>query len=90
MPCSLLPQRPRIEYAYPLRAIKIVVVVGALLVALMATKSPFFVKFPVFPSCLTEWDGAWYIYIHVPGTLSSTINWQSPFFIPISYEGVQP
>ena len=42
-------------------AIKIVVLVGALLVALIATRYQH--PMPVFPASLTRWDGGWYISI---------------------------
>lgn len=44
-------------------AIKIVVVVGAMLVALTAVRFHFLAALPVFPSSLTNWDGGWYIAI---------------------------
>jgi hypothetical protein len=44
-------------------AIKIVVLVGAIVVVLAATKFHFLNTFPVFPSSLTKWDGGWYISI---------------------------
>jgi hypothetical protein len=42
-------------------AIKIVVLVGALLVALIATRYQH--PMPVFPESLAYWDGQWYISI---------------------------